>query len=83
MHDLISEFQLTSSAAAHGKANQQTGQLRRGGFCFFFFDFPLYHTHTITMPSITLECIYYVMQQAELEEYSAQQHCSLRAGIMT
>lgn len=37
MHDLISEFQLTSSAAAHGKANQQTGQLRRGGFCFFFF----------------------------------------------
>lgn len=27
MHDLISEFQLTSSAAAHGKTNQQTGQL--------------------------------------------------------
>lgn len=38
MHDWISEFQLTSSAAAHGKTNQQTQVSSREEF-FFFFNF--------------------------------------------
>ena len=37
MHDWISEFQLTSSAAAHGKTNQQTQVSSREEFFFFFF----------------------------------------------
>lgn len=35
MHDWISEFQLTSSAAAHGKTNQQTQVSSREEFFFF------------------------------------------------
>ena len=36
MHDLISEFQLTSSAAAHGKTHQQTQVSSREIFGFLF-----------------------------------------------
>lgn len=41
MHDLISKFQLTSSADAHGKTNQQTDRSTLERFLIFlFFKFP-------------------------------------------